>query len=66
MLKIHVAHGFRHLGEGQRTNPAPEAISRIGEGNIKPVDLYYLIFGDYNDLEVLDLLKNQILLTDKG
>ncbi|MEL4897667.1 RNB domain-containing ribonuclease [Crocosphaera sp. Alani8] len=39
----------------------PEAISRIGEGNIKPVDLYYLIFGDYNDLEVLDLLKNQIL-----
>ena len=29
MLKIHVAQGFRHLGEGQRTNPAPEAISRM-------------------------------------
>ncbi|MGK7879897.1 MAG: RNB domain-containing ribonuclease, partial [Crocosphaera sp.] len=39
----------------------PEAISRIEEGNIKPVDLYYLIFGEYNDLENKELLKNQIL-----
>ncbi len=39
----------------------PEAISRIEQGNIKPVDLYYLIFGDYNDLGNKELLKNQIL-----
>ena len=39
----------------------PEAISRIEQGNIKPVDLYYLIFGEYNDLDRLELLKNQIL-----
>ncbi|MCH2232387.1 MAG: RNB domain-containing ribonuclease [Crocinitomicaceae bacterium] len=39
----------------------PEAISRIQQGNIKPVDLYYLIFGEYNDLDKLELLKNQIL-----
>ncbi len=26
----------------------PEAISRIEQGNIKAVDLYYLIFGEYN------------------
>ena len=42
-------------------NIVPEAISRIEQGNIKPVDLYYLIFGEYNDLDRLELLKNQIL-----
>ncbi|EAZ88295.1 ribonuclease catalytic domain-containing protein [Crocosphaera chwakensis] len=39
----------------------PEAISRIEQGNIKPVDLYYLIFGDYNNLDNKELLKNSIL-----
>ncbi len=39
----------------------PEAISRIEDGNIKPVDLYYLIFGDYNNLNNKELLKNRIL-----
>ncbi|ACB54407.1 putative exoribonuclease II [Crocosphaera subtropica ATCC 51142] len=39
----------------------PEAISRIEDGNIKPVDLYYLIFGEYNDPETKELIKDTIL-----
>ncbi|MGK7941204.1 MAG: ribonuclease catalytic domain-containing protein [Crocosphaera sp.] len=39
----------------------PEAISRIESGTIKPIDLYYLIFGDYNDLDNKELLKHNIL-----
>ncbi|MGK7893401.1 MAG: RNB domain-containing ribonuclease [Xenococcus sp. (in: cyanobacteria)] len=39
----------------------PYAISRIKEGTIKPVDLYYLIFGEYNEPENKELLKDKIL-----
>ncbi len=39
----------------------PEAISRIEEGTIKPVDLYYLIFGEYNAPENKELLKDKVL-----
>ncbi len=39
----------------------PEAISRIKEGTIKPVDLYYLIFGEYNKPENQGLLKEAVL-----
>ncbi len=39
----------------------PEAISRIEEGTIKAVDLYYLIFGEYNKPENKELLKDKVL-----
>ncbi len=39
----------------------PFAISRIEQRTIKPVDLYYLIFGDYLEPDNKELLKEKVL-----